>query len=451
MSRRASVPEVAGSLEDEEDGPIEDDRLRTAPKEWLLEKWAELKAMNPENALQKRNGMKMSVLKKMAELAGIKKSVNKRPLVFALYSYLSSEENLERIIQQGHPGDENTNSNNGGGGSSSSTLSIEVPFRKDINTFPRLCNILMRFPVQLLRSQLRATRSQLQFGQVYSNQDLWKEAVDMFNDDLFNSGGLSTNHAIFEQYQINPELKGRGRMSNKYAYDLFNSVCRLYRIVKANFDQSGQHNNADFFDFCQGSTDVLYLHLTLVKTNNSDIMEFCLTGQVIPNGVDTAASQLAAEGITPAVATRRHLLQSPFSTEEEVANGFVSRNNNGMTMFETPPSSVGAQQQNGIGVVQQPSNGITAAPPTTPATTNGNPNKKPRKTQPFSEDVEESFTIVNRAQSISVYNQEIDRLFEANRRLRGSEHPEDLEQVAYNREQITYFKSLIEKLKSGEK
>ena len=106
----------------------------------------------------------------MAELVSMKKSLPKRQLVFALYNYLSSEENLDRIIQ---------------GSNTSTGIGVVIQsFRKDIHTFPRLMNILLQFPQQLVQSQLRASRLQLQSGEVYERQALWIESVAMFNNQI---------------------------------------------------------------------------------------------------------------------------------------------------------------------------------------------------------------------------------------------------------------------------
>jgi hypothetical protein len=68
-------------------------------------------------------------------------------------------------------------------------------FRKDKNTLPRILNILMTNPDAILRTNLLANRRQLQSREVYSNQTIFIDCAERFNDpDDDDIGGLVAQH-----------------------------------------------------------------------------------------------------------------------------------------------------------------------------------------------------------------------------------------------------------------
>ena len=71
-------------------------------------------------------------------------------------------------------------------------------FRSDKNTFFRVLNILMQFPDAVARSNMLASRLQLQERQTYEHQSVFVDATEKFNDWNFKTGGLIVEHDQFD-------------------------------------------------------------------------------------------------------------------------------------------------------------------------------------------------------------------------------------------------------------
>lgn len=72
------------------------------------------------------------------------------------------------------------------------TASIPVDttnaFRKNIHTFPRIANIIFgNFANQLIRTELQATREELETNEVGDRQPIWTSAAELVNDVSFHS------------------------------------------------------------------------------------------------------------------------------------------------------------------------------------------------------------------------------------------------------------------------
>ena len=48
--------------------------------------------------------------------------------------------------------------------------------------------------------------------------------------------------------------------------------------VNPNYEASGKHNQEEFFNYCNGDTDILYLHCWLNKLNNPELSSYCAEG-----------------------------------------------------------------------------------------------------------------------------------------------------------------------------
>jgi len=176
------------------------------------------------------------------------------------------------------------------------------PFRKfvkDKNTLPRILNILMLNPDAVLRTNLLATRQQLQARETYSNQSIFTQCADRFNDcDDEDIGGLVSEHPSLLDAGINPLATNPVSITAKKIYKYFNELKPKYKKCLQNYERSGQHNQHDFISYCFGDLDLLYLHLWMEKIGNPELQAFCSENDIMSNGVDTAASQLGSSAST---------------------------------------------------------------------------------------------------------------------------------------------------------
>jgi hypothetical protein len=146
----------------------------------------------------------------------------------------------------------------------------------------------MSHPNATLRSQLLSNRLQLQFRETGDRQPLFTDVVEKFNDQSFNSGGLVTIHREFTNRSINPEaINASGNITSDIAYQMFKSVRNDYAKVMKDYQKSGQHNSHDFFNYCNGKIDILYLHCWLQKIGDPELTSFCSEGSEISQGIDT--------------------------------------------------------------------------------------------------------------------------------------------------------------------
>jgi hypothetical protein len=71
-----------------------------------------------------------------------------------------------------------------------------VAHRKDKNTFPRLCNFLLKDPDALQRTRLLATKQQLQDREIQQNLPIFNRATDQFNDRNAFSGNYKISITV---------------------------------------------------------------------------------------------------------------------------------------------------------------------------------------------------------------------------------------------------------------
>ena len=155
-------------------------------------------------------------------------------------------------------------------------------FVSNVNTFPRICNIILNHPDALIRSALLASKYALQNKETNQNQPIFKEARDNFNDSKFDSGGIISDHPELLKAKINPESHNTtGQISAKHLFKTFNNVIRQYAIIIPKYTASGQHNQDDFFRYCLGNVNALYLHLKLKAIGDPELNSFCAEGTVI--------------------------------------------------------------------------------------------------------------------------------------------------------------------------
>ena len=95
----------------------------------------------------------------------------------------------------------------------------ESKFISNVNTFPRICNIILDHPDALIRSALLASKYALQNKETNQNQPIFKEAKEKFNDISYNSGGIISDHPELLRAKIDPELHNTsGKITSKHLF-----------------------------------------------------------------------------------------------------------------------------------------------------------------------------------------------------------------------------------------
>jgi hypothetical protein len=269
----------------------------SAPAESMEERIKRLVHMGFEEAKTYRGkdspGFTLDELKKMAVHMHIPSSQNKADLVKAIISKSKNRGLLDQL----EAADE----------SSDSESDAEERFTKNKHSFPRLCNILFTTPVALQRSNLLATRAQLQHRETGAGDPLFVEAAKQFNEFGHDSGGLVKRHEVFLKKNIDPENVQNGQLSAYKAMKMWKAVRTEYALVYKKFAVSGQSNGLDFFLFCNGDTDVLYLHCALQANPDVSLISYCREGSELDGGLETSApaSASGSSTATPASATKR--------------------------------------------------------------------------------------------------------------------------------------------------
>lgn len=155
-------------------------------------------------------------------------------------------------------------------------------FISNVNTFPRLCNIILDHPDALIRSALLASKYALQNKETNQNQPIFKESKEKFIDISYNSGGIVSDHPELLRAKIDPELhNASGQLTSKLLFKSFNNVVRQYANIIPKYTASGQHNQHDFFSYCLENVNALYLHLKLKSLGNPELNSFCAEGTVV--------------------------------------------------------------------------------------------------------------------------------------------------------------------------
>ncbi len=256
--------------------PLEEDAPGSAPFD-MEKKIQELKEMGFEKANAKRNGAPIIDLRKIAGHFKIPKGQVKEDLLKAIFKRLENNEILRTLNAPSTPAAGNTSN-------------VENPaYRKDFNTVPRIINLLLARSSELINIEKIASRSQLQQGEVYGNNPLFKIVATQFNNPTHNSGGLAGHHEVFDEKEIDPEkISTVGKITAEQVYKYYREVVQLYKKAYQNYMSSGFHERRDFWLFCNNRTDLLYLHIAIEATHNEQVLEFMSSGAVIEGGgVDT--------------------------------------------------------------------------------------------------------------------------------------------------------------------
>ena len=232
-----------------------------------------------EGKLKGTSAFKLSSLKKIAKQRGLVVGLAKPDMINRIRENVIKEKVLESIAEKERSG----------------------TYRHDKNTFPRLVNLVMRYPDALQRSSALATRMDLQNKTTNANNPIWVSVAEEFMDGT-DSGGLVKNHEKFIKFDIDPEkVSSTGVFTHTQGFELWKELSRSYAVVKKRYEASGQHNGKDFLDFCGQLThatqlEMLYLHESLLAAGNPELTAFCVEGNEIDGGLDTADGKSAPVG-----------------------------------------------------------------------------------------------------------------------------------------------------------
>lgn len=255
----------------------------------------------PEEAELVKKNAKMSKLKlehckQMAASLGLMISASKGDLIDSIRAKVNKTAELESILVQ----------DNGGSN-----------FRKDKNTFPRYCNIIMQYPDQLQQTQSLPTRTDLQNRQINEAQPVFVTACEHFNNAEYDCGGLVRPHEQYRDARIDPrDTSNCGNMTPDIGYKLWKKVLAKYQSVILNFENSGRHNNHDFWTYCY-DIDVMYLFHSIEKAASKELTTFCMEGNVLKKGLDTSAALLNKTGTTDDADEQKHSNKKKRSSKDK--------------------------------------------------------------------------------------------------------------------------------------
>lgn len=151
---------------------------------------------------------------------------------------------------------------------------------------PHIINLLLARSSEPVNLERQASRSQLQQGAVYGSHPIFKTVAEAFHDPHHNSGGLAGHHEVFEDYTIDPEqveaANAGSKITPKQVYKYYRDAIALYKRAYENYYASGLHDDRDFWSFCNGKTDVLYVHIiAVIATKNEQILQFMSQGRCL--------------------------------------------------------------------------------------------------------------------------------------------------------------------------
>lgn len=158
------------------------------------------------------------------------------------------------------------------------------------------------------------------------NKIIWVTVAMEFMDGT-DSGGLVIEHEEFSKVSLNPEAISKvGVMTPKQAHDLLKFSARIYAKVLPRFMASGYHNGSDFVDFVpEHKLDTLYMHKALEAASNPELSSYCLEGNVLHGGLDTA--EVIGSTSESAVKSKKRIERlSNSKHQEDVLNYMKERN-----------------------------------------------------------------------------------------------------------------------------
>jgi hypothetical protein len=109
------------------------------------------------------------------------------------------------------------------------------------------------------------TKAQLQNKTDNEKQEVLEEVAGKFNDRHFHSGGLVSDHTEYVTRELDPELpNSSGLITDVKVWHVWKEMKKDYAEAKYRWDASGHDSGDNFYDFCQGNVNSLYM-FQLVK------------------------------------------------------------------------------------------------------------------------------------------------------------------------------------------
>ena len=99
-----------------------------------------------------------------------------------------------------------------------------------------------------------------------------------------------SKHSALKEKNIDTEKMNKGIITSKIIFQTINTIIKDRALSMKKYFVSGNHNKHDFFLYCNGSTDILYLFLKLKSIGNLELNSFCSEGSEVEGGLDTTTS-----------------------------------------------------------------------------------------------------------------------------------------------------------------
>ncbi|KAG3011363.1 hypothetical protein PC121_g8265 [Phytophthora cactorum] len=143
---------------------------------------------------------------------------------------------------------------------------------KTRHCMPRLLEVMFsdRFSNRLHEIDRRPSRQDLDTNETQANASIWVDVHEEFNTPRQEYGALVSELVTFSK--CNPSIIVAHDAAK--LRDMWKDVTSRYNTALANSRVSGNHDN-DFFSYCSGKIDVLYLHEWLRIKPDLDVTVEC--------------------------------------------------------------------------------------------------------------------------------------------------------------------------------
>jgi hypothetical protein len=227
----------------------------------------------------KTSSYSLAQVKGMAAYLKLSQSKSKSDIVDSIYETMARKKELNAIELKAAGGDS---------------------FRKNKDTIPRIINILVASS-DLLQADGLASRMSLQAKEVNESKPVYVEGAAKFNDANYNSGSSPSFHQIYDEKDIQTERENTsGKLSCKKMFDLFKIAKKDYSKAHARWTASGHHAGDDFWDFCHGNVESLWMFEVLKSIGDIQLSAYCKEACEVEGGLDSGATATALPPITPA-------------------------------------------------------------------------------------------------------------------------------------------------------
>ena len=173
----------------------------------------------------------------------------------------------------------------------------------------RLMNVLFSADFRQRLADLATSRSRAELdGPVSKDTQFWSDVQEVFSTDGGHDcdlGKLQFEHFALKDTDL--DLSVIVPHQAKKLRSMYADVQSRHKVAVANFTKSGTHS-AEFFDFCRGQLDVLYLHLYVKQYPSMTEVVTAIMPEhlrVDTGNVEDAASSRAGDSSTGSNGRRR--------------------------------------------------------------------------------------------------------------------------------------------------